>query len=63
MASVKTAAYGERTVTLTRVFDAPRELVWRAWTDRKHMAQWFGRTASPAQSPNWMRALAAPCAS
>ena len=42
MASVKTAAYGERTVTLTRVFDAPRDLVWRAWTDPKHMAQWFG---------------------
>jgi uncharacterized protein YndB with AHSA1/START domain len=42
MASVKTAAYGERTVTLTRVFDAPRELVWRAWTDPKHMAHWFG---------------------
>jgi uncharacterized protein YndB with AHSA1/START domain len=39
MASVKTAAYGERTVTLTRVFDAPRDLVWRAWTDPKHMAQ------------------------
>jgi uncharacterized protein YndB with AHSA1/START domain len=34
--------YGEATVTLTRVFDAPRELVWRAWTDPKHMAQWFG---------------------
>jgi uncharacterized protein YndB with AHSA1/START domain len=36
------APYGERTVTLTRLFDAPRELVWRAWTDPKHLAQWFG---------------------
>jgi uncharacterized protein YndB with AHSA1/START domain len=36
------AQYGERTVTLTRIFDAPRELVWRAWTDPKHLAQWFG---------------------
>lgn len=26
----------------TRVFDAPRELVWRAWTDPKHLAQWWG---------------------
>ena len=34
--------YGERTVTLTRVFDASRDLVWRAWTDPKHLAQWFG---------------------
>jgi uncharacterized protein YndB with AHSA1/START domain len=38
----KPAQYGEGTVTLTRVFDAPRELVWRAWTDPKQMAQWFG---------------------
>ncbi len=36
------AQFGERTVTLTRVFDAPRELVWRAWTDPKHLGQWFG---------------------
>ena len=36
------ALHGEKTVTLTRAFDAPRELVWRAWTDPKHMAQWFG---------------------
>jgi uncharacterized protein YndB with AHSA1/START domain len=42
MASVKTASYGERTVTLTRVLDAPRDLVWRAWTDPKHLGQWFG---------------------
>jgi uncharacterized protein YndB with AHSA1/START domain len=26
----------------TRVFDAPRELVWEAWTDPKHLAQWWG---------------------
>ncbi len=36
------SSYGEGTVTLTRVLDAPRELVWRAWTDPKHLAQWFG---------------------
>src|ERR1700688_2350992 len=40
--TTQTAPYGERAVTLTRVFNAPRELVWRAWTDPKHMAQWFG---------------------
>ncbi|HEY1310142.1 MAG TPA: SRPBCC domain-containing protein [Pseudolabrys sp.] len=32
----------EGSVVITRVFDAPRELVWRAWTDPKMMAQWFG---------------------
>ena len=40
--AVKTAPHGERTVTITRVFGASRDLVWRAWTDPKHMAQWFG---------------------
>ena len=29
-------------LTLTRVFDAPRMLVFDAWTDAKHMAQWWG---------------------
>jgi len=36
------AKFGEGTVTLLRAFDAPRELVWKAWTDPKMMAQWFG---------------------
>lgn len=26
----------------TRVLDAPRELVFEAWTDPKHLAQWWG---------------------
>jgi uncharacterized protein YndB with AHSA1/START domain len=34
--------YGKASVTLTRTFDAPRTLVWKAWTDPKMMAQWFG---------------------
>jgi uncharacterized protein YndB with AHSA1/START domain len=41
-ATAKTAPYGEATVTLTRVFDAPRALVWKTWTEPKMMAQWFG---------------------
>jgi uncharacterized protein YndB with AHSA1/START domain len=31
-----------RSVAVSRVFDAPRELVWQAWTEPRHMAQWFG---------------------
>ena len=27
---------------ITRVFDAPRELVFGMWTDPKHLAKWFG---------------------
>ena len=34
--------FGEGSVTIRRVFDAPRPLVWRAWTDQTMMAQWFG---------------------
>jgi uncharacterized protein YndB with AHSA1/START domain len=41
-ATAKIKSYGEASVTLTRVFDAPRALVWKAWTDPKIMAQWFG---------------------
>jgi len=32
----------ERSVVITRVFDAPRELVFKAWTDPVHLAQWWG---------------------
>ena len=31
-----------RAIVATRVLDAPRELVWTAWTDPKHLAQWWG---------------------
>ncbi len=30
------------TYVLERVFDAPRELVWKAWTDPKLLAHWYG---------------------
>jgi uncharacterized protein YndB with AHSA1/START domain len=29
-------------LVITRVFDAPRELVWKAWTDPKYVMQWWG---------------------
>ena len=36
-----TGVPGEELV-ITRVFDAPRELVFAAWTDPRHVAQWWG---------------------
>ncbi len=36
-----TANDSERMV-ITRVFDAPRELVWKAWTDPEYTRQWWG---------------------
>lgn len=29
-------------LTLTRTLDAPRALVFKAWTDAKHLARWWG---------------------
>ena len=32
----------DRSIVTSRVFDAPRTLVWNAWTDPQHIAQWWG---------------------
>ena len=32
----------EREFVVERVFDAPRELVWQAWTEPEHLAHWWG---------------------
>jgi uncharacterized protein YndB with AHSA1/START domain len=32
----------DREIVISRDFDAPRELVWEAWTDPKHVVQWWG---------------------
>ncbi|MDB6118137.1 MAG: hypothetical protein JWO08_1918 [Verrucomicrobiaceae bacterium] len=32
----------DREIVMTRVFDAPRELVWEAWSDTKHLNRWWG---------------------
>jgi uncharacterized protein YndB with AHSA1/START domain len=29
-------------LVIERIFDAPRELVWRAWTDPERMKRWWG---------------------
>lgn len=29
-------------IRITRVYDAPRALVWDAWTDLQHVSQWWG---------------------
>jgi uncharacterized protein YndB with AHSA1/START domain len=29
-------------IVLTRLYDAPRDLVWQAITDPRHVAQWYG---------------------
>jgi uncharacterized protein YndB with AHSA1/START domain len=45
--------FGEASVKITRVFDAPRDLVWQAWSDPKMMAQWFGPRGFSSSVPQW----------
>lgn len=37
-----TSDQSQREIVISRVFDAPRELVFQAWTESKHVAQWWG---------------------
>ncbi|HEV7646810.1 MAG TPA: SRPBCC domain-containing protein [Actinophytocola sp.] len=39
-----------RELTITRLFDAPRELVFRCWTEPDQLAKWFGPTGFVAPS-------------
>jgi uncharacterized protein YndB with AHSA1/START domain len=32
----------DREIVISRVLDAPRELVWEVWTDPKHVVHWWG---------------------
>lgn len=56
-------ATAPRELTITRQFDAPRDLVWKAWTDVRHLAQWWGRTVSTIPYAKSMSAPAAKFAS
>lgn len=31
-----------REIVIERIFDGPRELVWKTWTDPAHVMQWWG---------------------
>ena len=32
----------QRELVIERIFDAPRELVWKAWTDPEMATKWWG---------------------
>jgi uncharacterized protein YndB with AHSA1/START domain len=44
MADSPTADGPAEGITVTRVFEAPRERVWREWTEPEPFADWFGGT-------------------
>jgi len=56
-----TAEPGKHEVIITREFDAPRELVFKAFTDPKLVTQWWGprylkttlKTFEPKNGGNW----------
>lgn len=37
-----TEATAERPFVISRTFNVPRELMWKAWTERERLMQWFG---------------------
>ena len=41
--AAKVTTPGSREIRTERVFDAPRDRVWRAFTEPKLVAQWWGR--------------------
>jgi uncharacterized protein YndB with AHSA1/START domain len=51
-ASVGTSRLVERELVIKRVFNAPRDLVFKAWTDPDHIAKWFGPRDHPAREVN-----------
>ena len=32
----------ENELTITRIFDAPRDLLWKAWTEPERVMRWWG---------------------
>ena len=50
--SISDAADGaeKRDLVITRVFDAPIELVWKAWTDPEYVTRWWGPTGFTSPS-------------
>lgn len=42
MATAPSPTRAERELVITRLFDAPRELVYRVWTDPEHLKRWQG---------------------
>jgi uncharacterized protein YndB with AHSA1/START domain len=41
-----TEATTAQEITVTRIFDAPRDAVWKAWTEPAQLAHWWG-------APGW----------
>jgi uncharacterized protein YndB with AHSA1/START domain len=62
------SATADRELVITRVFDAPRRLVFKAWTEPEHLVRWWGPRGFTTISGRmdirpggaWFRAIRAP---
>ncbi|MDE1866028.1 MAG: SRPBCC domain-containing protein [Candidatus Micrarchaeota archaeon] len=43
----------KKELTITRVFDAPRDLVWKAWTDQRLVKKWWGPSGVTNPTCEW----------
>jgi uncharacterized protein YndB with AHSA1/START domain len=44
------ACNGPDAFVITRTFDAPRDLVFKAWTQKEHLMKWFGPKGMPMKA-------------
>ena len=42
MTANEVATTSDREIVIDRIVDAPRELVWKAWTELEHLERWWG---------------------
>ena len=42
LADAKITSTADREIAATRLFQAPRKLVFKMWTDREHISNWWG---------------------
>lgn len=56
MTSMKTntdEGTADREIVISRVFDAPRELIWEVWTNTKHLSNWWGPNGFTTTTHEW----------
>jgi len=51
MTASKPAVSAEGELLITRIFNAPRDLVWKAWTDPEQNVKWMGPRGYTASNP------------
>jgi len=43
----------DRELSITRILNAPRELVWKVWTEPEHIKHWWDQTDLQTQFTKW----------